>query len=176
MTDTPQDQTPEGTQNAQDSTKQQAPLVMLGQYIKDLSFEVPGAPDIFRKMTSAPEIGINVDVQARQLQQQNTFEVTLHFEAEGRVGEERAFIAELVYGAMVQVNPQEPSHIQPLLLVEAPRLMFPFARNVLADATREGGFPPLMLQPIDFVQLFRQRLEAAQRQKQAEQAEGNSQG
>jgi protein-export chaperone SecB len=87
------------------------------------------------------------------------------------LGCEAAFILELVYGAVVQINPQEPDHAQPLLLIEAPRTMFPFARNLIADITRDGGFPPLMLQPIDFVQMFRQRLELA-----AAQAQQNAQG
>lgn len=144
------------------------PIVMQGQYIKDLSFEVPNSPEIFRKMDGAPEIPISVDVKARQLGG-NVFEVVLHFNIEGKVQDETAFILELAYGAVVQVNPAEPDHTQPLLLIEAPRLMFPFARNLIADITRDGGFPPLMLQPIDFVALYRLRaLEAMQASQQAD--------
>jgi preprotein translocase subunit SecB len=163
MTDTPQDQ-------AAPQAQQGAPLAIVGQYIKDLSFEVPGAPEVFSKMKDAPEIPISVDVNARRLGD-NMFEVTLHFNVEAKLGSEPAFILELVYGAVVQINPQEPDHAQPLLLIEAPRIMFPFARNLIADITRDGGFPPLMLQPIDFVQMFRQRMEAAARaQQEAEQS------
>lgn len=139
---------------------QQPPLVIIGQYIKDLSFEAPGAPEIFMKMKDSPEIPIAVDVNARHLDG-NTFEVVLHFQVEAKIAGEPAFVLELVYGALVQINPAEPDHAQPLLLIEAPRTIFPFARNLIADITRDGGFPPLMLQPIDFVNMFRQRLEAA---------------
>jgi preprotein translocase subunit SecB len=166
MTDTPQDQ-------AANQAPAGAPLVILGQFIKDLSFEVPGAPEIFSKMKDSPEIPISVDVNARRLQD-NMFEVTLHFNVEATLGSEAAFILELVYGAVVQINPQEPDHAQPLLLIEAPRTMFPFARNLIADITRDGGFPPLMLQPIDFVQMFRQRLELAAAQAQ-QKAQGEGQ-
>lgn len=150
-----------------------APLVLSGQYIKDLSFEAPNAPEIFTKMNKAPEIPIHVDVQARRLQD-NFYEVVLHFNIEGKVADSTAFILELAYGAVVQINPEQPDHAQPLLLIEAPRMMFPFARNLIADITRDGGFPPLMLQPIDFVALYRQRVAAAQAQ-QAQQAQSKPQ-
>lgn len=169
MTDNPQDQTTAtGGAAAQGDDQQsgQAPLIITGQYIKDLSFEAPGAPEIFSKMSQQPDIPINVDVQARRLQD-NYFEVVLQFNATGKVADETAFILELSYGAVVQINPPQPEHSQPLLLIEAPRTMFPFARNIIADVTRDGGFPPLMLQPIDFVQLYRQRMEHAARQQQA---------
>ncbi len=165
MTDTPQDQTAGDGAQAQAQANAN-PLVITGQYIKDLSFEAPGTPEIFGKMNQAPDIPINVDVQARRLQD-NYFEVILQFNATAKVAEETAFILELTYGAVVQINTQEPEHVQPLLLIEAPRTMFPFARNVIADVSRDGGFPPLMLQPIDFVSLYRQRMERAAAQQQA---------
>lgn len=151
------------TQNtAQEQEQVLPPIVMQGQYIKDLSFEVPNSPEIFRKLNGSPDIPISVDVKARQLGG-NTFEVVLHFTIEGKVDGETAFILELAYGGIAQVNPAEPDHTQPLLLIEVPRLMFPFARNLISDITRDGGFPPLMLQPIDFVALYRLRaLEAMQ--------------
>ncbi len=137
-------------------------LAIAGQYIKDMSFEVPGAPEIFSQMQKAPEIPIAVDVRVRQLGG-NHFEVTLHFDIKANVDDKPGFVMELVYGAVVQATaPQE--HLQPLLMIEAPRLMFPFCRNLIADVTRDGGFPPLMLQPIDFVQLYRERMQAAQQQ------------
>lgn len=156
MTDAPQDTAP------------QQPLVILGQYIKDLSFEAPNAPEIFLKMKESPEIPISVDVDARHIGD-TTFEVILHFKIEAKVADEPAFVLELKYGALVQINPAEPDHLQPLLFIEAPRTIFPFARNLIADISRDGGFPPLMLQPIDFVQMFRQRLEAMAAAQQAAQ-------
>lgn len=165
----------ETTQPDPNATAQQgqrpAPLVIQGQYIKDLSFEAPNAPEVFSKMNQAPEIPIQVDVQARRLQD-NFFEVVLHFNVQGKVGDTQAFILELAYGAVVQVNPEQPDHLEPLILIEAPRTMFPFARNIIADITRDGGFPPLMLQPIDFVQLFRTRMAQAQADAQAQEAAG----
>lgn len=137
------------------------PLVINGQYIKDLSFEVPGAPAIFTRMNQQPDIPIQVDVKARHLEGAH-YEVVLHVSVEAKVGAEAAFLLELAYGAVVQVNPVEPDHLQPLLFIEAPRVMFPFARAIISDVTRDGGFPPLMLQPIDFVQMFRVRLQQAQ--------------
>ena len=138
------------------------PLVISAQYVRDLSFESPHAPGIFTEMRQPPEIAVNVDVQAAALnEQQGAFEVRLKVNAEGKVGDKTAFIAELDYGAVVIVNaPAE--QVSPLLLIEAPRHLFPFARNVLADITRDGGFPPVVLQPLDFVELFRRRVAAMQ--------------
>lgn len=146
------------------------PIVFQGQYIKDLSFEVPGAPGVYSRMNQAPEIPISIDVQAQKLQD-NFYEVTLHITVNAKLGEEPAFILELVYGSVVQITPEQPDHLQPLLFIEAPRTIFPFVRNIIADTTRDGGFPPLLLQPIDFVALYRQRLEAAARQAQQEQTQ-----
>ena len=134
-----------------------------GQYIKDLSFEAPNAPAIFQAMQSnQPDITINVDVAAAPLQEPEegktgVYEVILNLQATCKSGEQTAFIAELTYGGIFEVGVPK-DHVQPLLLIECPRLLFPFARNILADMTRDGGFPPLMLSPIDFTQLYQQRL------------------
>lgn len=140
----------------------QPPLVVNGQYVKDLSFEVPGAPAIFAEMQGQnPNIPIHVDINAQQLHE-NTYEVSLHLKIEAKLNDERpVFIVELVYGGIFTVN-VAAEHVQAMLLIECPRLLFPFARTIIADMTRDGGFPPLMIQPIDFVQLFRARAEAAQ--------------
>jgi len=152
------------------------PLLINFQYARDLSFEAPNAPTIFNEMRAAPDISVNVDVQAHKLDEsRNLYEVRLKLGAEGKVGDKVAFIAELDYGAAVTINAPE-DHIYPLLLVEAPRHMFPFARNILADMTRDGGFPPVVLQPIDFVAMFRQRVQAAQQAKQGGPAAGGGNG
>ncbi|MBC7905868.1 MAG: protein-export chaperone SecB [Rhodospirillaceae bacterium] len=147
-----------------DNTSESAlpPLVVNGQYVKDLSFEVPGAPAIYSDMQGQnPNIPIHVDINANGVAE-NTFEVTLHLKVEARLDDNRAvFIAELAYAGIFTLN-VAPEHVQPMLLIECPRMLFPFARNIIADLTRDGGFPPLMIQPIDFVQLFRSRMEAAQ--------------
>ena len=131
------------------------------QYTRDLSFEVPGAPEIFVSLREQPRVDIALDVQARAVQgQANVYEVSLQVRADAKAGETPCFIAELAYCGVFTVNvPQE--HLEPVLLVECPRLLFPFARNILADVTRDGGFPPVMLAPIDFVALWQSRRQAA---------------
>jgi preprotein translocase subunit SecB len=144
------------------------PLVVNVQYIKDLSFEVPNAPEIYATLRSQPQVAINLDVQARNLQEgQSVYEVVLAVKAEAREpvqngGEGRpVFIAELQYAGVFTLTGVPPESVEPLLLIECPRLLFPFARAVLSDVTREGGFPPVLLQPIDFVGLWQSRRQAA---------------
>ena len=133
------------------------PLVLNIQYTKDLSFEVPGAPGIFAQLREAPRVDLKLDVNARPIQEgENVYEVSLQIRADAQAQGQTCFIAELTYCGIFTLNvPQE--HVEPVLLVECPRLLFPFARNILAETTREGGFPPVMLQPIDFVALWQQR-------------------
>lgn len=132
------------------------PLVLNLQYTKDLSFEVPGAPSIFVTMREQPRIDIGLDVQARPLDQPNVYEVALQIRCDAKAGEQTAFIAELVYCGIFTVSVGQ-NVLEPVLLVECPRLLFPFARNILADVTRDGGFPPVLLSPIDFVALWQSR-------------------
>lgn len=137
------------------------PLQLNIQYTKDLSFEVPGAPEIYVTLREQPRVDLALDVQARPLEQgQNVFEVSLQIRADAKVGDTPCFIAELVYCGVFTIN-VEQQHLEPVLLVECPRLLFPFARNILADITRDGGFPPVMLAPIDFVALWQSRRGAA---------------
>ena len=138
------------------------PLTVNLQYVKDLSFEVPGAPEIFSTLRSQPSVQINLDVQARRLQEgQELFEVALSVRAEATEGSTGAprtvFIAELVYAGIFTLSGVPENAVEPVLLVECPRLLFPFARNIISDVSREGGFPPVLLQPIDFVQLWQSR-------------------
>jgi len=134
------------------------PLTLNIQFIKDLSFEVPGAPAIFATLRESPRVDLALDVQARPIQEgENVFEIALIIRADAKAGDgTQCFIAELTYCGIFTISvPQE--QLEPVLLVECPRLLFPFARNVLADVTANGGFPPVMLQPIDFVQLWQNR-------------------
>lgn len=141
----------------------QGPLLLNLQYTKDLSFEVPGAPEIFTTLREQPRIDLALDVQARPLQQGgNVYEVALQIRADAQANgpdgkPQTAFIAELVYCGIFTLN-VEQNLVEPLLLVECPRLLFPFARQIIADATRNGGFPPLMIDPIDFARMFQQRV------------------
>ena len=146
-------------------------LVMNIQYTKDLSFEVPGAPEIFSTLRAQPAVNLNLDVQVRQIAPtQPTYEVTLAIKTEATEPPTAAtegvtpppagrpvFIAELAYCGIVTLNGVPEQQVEPMLLIEVPRLLFPFARNILADITRDGGFPPVLLQPIDFVSLWQQR-------------------
>src|ERR1700692_3144 len=142
------------------------PLVVNVQYIKDLAFEVPGAPVIYTTLKAAPRVDINLDVQARRIQEgQNAFEVTLAIRAEasdvatnGRPASgNRRCVAELSYSGVFTLPGIPENATEPVLLVECPRILFPFARNILADVTRDGGFPPVLLQPIDFMSLWQSR-------------------
>lgn len=139
------------------------PLVVNIQYVKDLSFEVPNAPVIYTTLRAAPRVDINLDVQARRIQDgQNVYEVVLEIRAEASEAVEqgsggRVFLAELSYGGIFTLTGVPENAMEPVLLVECPRILFPFARNILSDVTREGGFPPVLLQPIDFVALWQSR-------------------
>ncbi|NHO33861.1 protein-export chaperone SecB [Acetobacter fallax] len=142
------------------------PLAINLQYTKDLSFEVPAGPEIFTALQAAPQISVNIDVQANRLQNdQSVYEVALTIKTEaseaptteGGPAGRKVFIAELTYAAVVSLNNPPPELVEPLLLVEVPRLIFPYARNILGDVTRDGGFPPVVLQPIDFVALWQAR-------------------
>lgn len=133
---------------------------VLGQYLKDLSFENPNAPDSLRGQ-GQPEIDLSVDVRARSLDAE-TFEVELVLSAKAAAKGSALFIAELTYAGLFSIRNLDERAREPFLLIECPRLIFPFARRILADATRDGGFPPLMLEPVDFAALYRQQLTGKQ--------------
>ncbi len=136
-----------------------APLIMHGQYIKDMSFENPRAPQSLIEQTQ-PQLTLNVQVTNRQFDAK-TFEVALAIEANAKTPkDEPLFMLELVYAGTVSLGEVPQEAFGPLLFIETPRLLFPFARAVVANATREAGFPPLNIAPVDFVQLYRQQLEA----------------
>jgi preprotein translocase subunit SecB len=142
---------------AEPAANQQPGIHVLGQYIKDLSFENPGAPRSLRPSEKAPKLDVNVNVSARP-QKEGEFEIELKLEAKATRGEETLFIAEVSYAGLFQIRNVAQEHVHPLLLIECPRLLFPFARQIIADATRQGGFPPLMIDPVDFASLYRQRI------------------
>lgn len=131
-------------------------LGIRSQYVKDLSFENPSAPERPAEAERASDIAVNVRVEARRLDE-TTFEVTLQITTNARHEERPVFLAELSYAGLFTFIgiPQEALEIA--LLVECPRLLFPFARRIMADVTRDGGFPPLLLAPIDFLALYRNR-------------------
>lgn len=157
---------PAGQGDATASAQGQPGIRVLGQYIKDLSFENPGAPESLRSGGANPSLKVNVNVNARPLADGN-FEVELKLDGAATRDEHTLFIAEVCYAGVFALQNVPQEHVHPMLLIECPRLLFPFARQVLADATRQGGFPPLMVDPIDFTLLYRQRLEEAARQRQS---------
>ena len=151
-----------GKQPAPDPVPEEAvneqPIEINAQYTKDLSFEAPGAPGIFGLMQQeAPDISVNVNVNVNPLQEK-TYEVILEIAAECKFKDKTAFILELEYAGVFTLGVPE-EHLQPVLLIECPRLLFPFARNILADVSRDGGFPPLMLGPLDFSSMYQAKIQ-----------------
>lgn len=137
------------------------PVDITHQYIKDLSFESPQSQRIFVGEGAIPEISIQVSANAEPLGEQR-FEAELFLNARATYEGQVVFIAELQYGAHVVIGDVEDEVVQPLLFIEVPRLLFPFARQILSNVVREGGFPPLLMAPIDFLDLYTQGIEVAQ--------------
>jgi preprotein translocase subunit SecB len=134
------------------------PLLIKAQYIKDLSFENPNILEILQGLEASPEVSVNVRVEANPISDTD-FEVILFLNASATHAEKTLFMTELAYGGIFQISPDVPQESQKaILFIECPRLLFPFARNVLADVTRDGGLPPVFLHPIDFVGLYQQKM------------------
>jgi preprotein translocase subunit SecB len=136
----------------------QPSIRILGQYLKDLSFESPNAPMSLAPQQSQPDINISVNVNARNLGPTD-YEVELHLDAKALSSEKVVFAAELVYAGTFRMENFPQQMLHPAVLIECPRLIFPFARQILAEATRNGGFPPLMLDPIDFASMYQRRMQ-----------------
>jgi len=131
------------------------------QYTKDLSFENPRAPQSLIQPATQPDVAINVDVKARNLNV-GVYEVILTINANANAQGEPVFLVELAYAAVVTVRNAPEAMVANLVLVETPRMIFPFARAIIANATRDGGFPPLLINPIDFAELLRRQQSAGQ--------------
>lgn len=131
-------------------------LSVRSRYVKDLSFENPNAPGSLRPEPGAPAIGVDVGVDARSLGHSN-YEVSLGITVTASHDGATLFVVELKYAGVFLVRDFPPERVEPVCMVECPRLLFPFARRVIAEATRDGGFAPLLLAPIDFSALYRQR-------------------
>ena len=131
-------------------------MMVLAQYIKDLSFENPNAPQSLGQ-NSQPQINITVNVAAKQLGGTD-FEVELRLEGKAEAAGSVMFNIELVFAGAFRLQNVPQENLQPILMIECPRILFPFAREIVATSVRNGGFPPLMLDPIDFAQMFQQRI------------------
>jgi preprotein translocase subunit SecB len=141
----------------QQNTRSLPQLNVLAQYIKDFSFENPNAPKSLEPRQQAPEINIQVNVEAKQFSESD-FEVGLNVEGRAADGSSVLFQFELAFAGMFRLQNIAAQDLHPIIMIECPRLLFPFARQIIGDAVRNGGFPPLLLEPIDFVALYRQRL------------------
>ena len=132
----------------------QVQIQIVGQYVKDLSFENPAAP--LMGSNARPQIDLGVELQTRALDQ-SRFEVELKLRVSAQAENKPMFMLELVYAGLILVQSAPPEILQQVLNVDVPHLLFPFARRIVADAIRDGGMPPLMIEPIDFAALARAR-------------------
>ncbi len=155
MADTP---APNGAQD--ESTPS---LNALAQYTKDFSFENPNAPRSLTPQEQGPQISIQVNVNAKQLAETD-FEVDLTLEGDAKTADDVLFKFELTYSGVFRIRNVPQDQLHPVVMIECPRLLFPFARQMVAEAVRNGGFPPLYIDPIDFVGLYRQKAAEAQGQ------------
>lgn len=167
MAKKPEENTAGANEAAKAGNGAQPALNVLTQYVKDLSFESPGAPQSLRGRSEAPAININVNVNANPLGETD-YDVVLTLNAKAEAEGKVLFNVELVYGGVFRVAGFPQEHMLPVLFIECPRLLFPFARQVIADTTRAGGFPPLMIDPIDFARMFQQRVAEEQAKGQVQ--------
>ncbi|MBU6339278.1 MAG: protein-export chaperone SecB [Rickettsiales bacterium] len=129
---------------------------VVGQYLKDLSFEVPMSPEIFLAPQEKPEIGLVIDIDAKKISEQ-LYEVSLKIVADAKAKEKVIFICEAVYAGIFSIQNIEEEMLEQILLIYCPNLLFPFIRRIIANNTIDGAFPPLMLDPIDFTDLYNRR-------------------
>ena len=141
----------------------QFPITVNAQYIKDFSFENPNAPRSLVNTGKPPNVEVNINVEARPLSD-NAYEVALKVNASAKTEEMTAFVVDLTYACIMTLNGFKEEQIQPVLMIEGPRLLFPFARQIVADVTREGGYPPLLVNPIDFAAMYQQNVLSEQKQ------------
>ncbi len=139
---------------------------VLTQYVKDLSFENPNAPQALGNGLPQPAIDILVDVLPKQLGK-DQYEVCLKLTARATRGDKVVFLVDLLYAGAFHIAGVPEESLQPLVLIEAPRFLFPFARRIVSDLTRDGGFPPLALDYMDFAQIYRQQLAKAKEDQAA---------
>ncbi len=142
--------------------QQQAQFRVLAQYTKDFSFENPNAPNSIQPQQQQPSINVQINVNPKQLSNTD-FEVELKLEGKAEINASTLFAFDLCYAGVFHLQGIPPENVGPLIMIECPRILFPFAREIIASAVVSGGFPPLLLDPIDFVALYQQK--AAQQQQ-----------
>ncbi len=134
-------------------------LAMRSQYIKDFSFENPHAPQSLLSLKEAPKVDLNVDMGAQRLSE-DMFELSMQFNIRA-IGERTLFMVDLIYAGLFTISGIPEERLEQILLVDCAFLLFPYARRVVSDVTRDGGFPPLMLEPIDFLRMYAQKRQEA---------------
>jgi preprotein translocase subunit SecB len=140
-------------------------LNVLGQYVKDFSFENPNAPRSLAPNQEQPQINVQINVSVGQLAPTD-YEVTLKLDGKAEASGSVLFAFDLTFAGVFRIQNVPQEHLQPLVMIECPRLLFPFAREIIGTAVRNGGFAPLLLDPVDFVSLYQQKLAQAQSQPQ----------
>lgn len=148
---------PAAPENTEAAAETGPMLQVLAQYTKDASFENPNAPDSLRGGLPAPAINIEIEI-GRQMLTDDTVEVVLMLKAEARREDQVCFIAEVEYAGLFAFQGMNVQEVQPMIMIECPRLLFPFARQIMAEMTQNGGFPPIMLEPPDFAGMFRDEM------------------
>ena len=150
---------------AEKETKNEGIIQVNAQYIKDLSFEGPNLPLILSQMKGAPTISVDIDVRANKgADKMYLVDLTIKTNAVKPDDNKTVFVCELTYGGLVTLD-VPPEHVEPILLVEIPHLLFPYARAIIANTTREAGLPPLQINPVDFASLYRQRIAEGKKTK-----------
>lgn len=153
------------------------PIAIHAQYVKDLSFENPNTPESLRGGKTMPVMDVNIGMDARRIPDDTMpflYEVVLNVRAEASREGQTVFIAELQYGVTVSLNDMPEDTHHPVLLIEIPRMAFPYARQILSDATVQGGYPPLLLNPVDFQALYMDRFKDEIEKARAEQQQAAS--
>jgi preprotein translocase subunit SecB len=136
------------------ATLRSVPITILAQYLKDLSYESPGAPTTIGAATELRDGSVNVDVKVVPLSGPN-YEVVLRVRVEANHEGKIIYLLELEYGGLAQIGDVPAEHVEPILMIEGPRLLFPYARSIVSSLTRDGGFAPLLINPIDFAAMYR---------------------
>jgi preprotein translocase subunit SecB len=148
------------------------PLTVVTQYVKDLSFENPGGPDSLMTLKEVPHGTVRVDVRV-QPRTPPEIEIVLFLAVEAKAGDKVVYVCECQYGGVFRLSRVAQEVVLPLIMIEAPRLLFPFARQVVANAILDGGFPPLLINPIDFAALYREKREEVMKQTGGAQPAGD---
>lgn len=137
------------------NTQEQNQVSIISQYIKDMSLEVPNAPEIYSKISTQPQIGVELNIDVKKMEN-SMFEVVLNLRINADVNNEKLFIFELAYGSLNLVKlPEE--NIEPVLFIEIPKMLFPFARQIVASNLSEANMPPLLLAPVDFAAIYKSK-------------------